>query len=134
MRRIALLLVTVLLAAVLLAGGIGTATAQPGKNQIEVPVKCTNGEKYTLVFNAMSKTGQIKESTSNIVIKSGTVTYFNPDTGEQVGSNEVGGQGKKKDLRGELITCSGTVTTELVGLGKVRAVFEFQGFVTPRGR
>ncbi|MDQ3639464.1 MAG: hypothetical protein M3426_16065 [Actinomycetota bacterium] len=133
MRRIAFLPVTVLLAAVLFASGIGTVAAEPQKNQIEVPVTCSNGEQYTLVFNAMSKTGQVLGNTSNIVIKSGTVTYFNLVTGEKIESDEVGGQGKKKDLRGELITCSGTVTTELVGLGKVRAVFEFQGFVTPRG-
>ncbi len=131
MRRIALLLVTVLLAAVLLAGGIGTATAQPGKNQIEVPVKCTNGEKYTLVFNAMSKTGQIKESTSNVVVKSGTVTYIT-ETGER--TTDTFDQGNAEGLQGDLITCRGKTTTELFGLGEVTAIFKFEGLVTPRSK
>lgn len=131
MRRIVLLLVTVLLAVVLFAGGIRTAAAEPQKNQIEVPVTCSNGEQYTLVFNAMSKTGQVRGSTSNVVVKSGTVTYSDPDTGEPIRGDEFGGQGNKKDLRGDL-TCQGEVVAELVGLGPVRAVFEFQGFVTPR--
>lgn len=133
MRRIALLLVTVLLAAVLFASGIGTAAAEPQKNQIEVPVTCSNGEQFTLVFNAMSKTGQVRGSTSNVVVKSGTVTYSDPDTGEPIGGDEFGGQSNKKGVRDDL-TCQGGVVTELVGLGPVRAVFEFQGFVTPRVR
>lgn len=136
MRRIAFLLVTVLLAAVLLAGGTGTATAEPQKNQIKVRVSCDNDPEpeYTLVFNAMSKTGQVLGSTSNVVVKSGTVTYFDPVTGGLKGSDEIGGQGNKKNLRGDRITCEGETTTEIQGLGRVRAVFEFEGFVTPRGR
>ncbi len=128
-----------LLAAMLFASGIGTAAAEPQKNQIRVPVSCSDGEQYTLeytlVFNAMSKTGQIEGSTSNTVVKSGTVTYFDPDTGKLIGSDEVGGQGNKKDknLGGDRITCKGETETELVGQGPVRAVFEFQGFVAPRG-
>ncbi len=134
MRRALLMM---LFTTVLLASGIGTATAEPQKNQIEVSVTCTYGEQYTLVFNAMSKTGQVRGSTSNVVVKSGTVTFFDLDTGKLIGVDEVGGQGNKKDkknLQGDRITCEGETTTEIQGLGPVRAVFEFEGFVTPRGK
>ncbi len=133
MRRIALLLATVLLAAVLLASGIGTAAAEPQKNQIVVPATCDNGETPTFVINGMSKVGKIEGSTSNIVVKRFTATFTDPETGEPVGEPLVREQGPEKGVQGDPITCTGVVTTELQGLGLVTSTFEFEGFVTPRG-
>lgn len=130
MRRAVLLLT--MMFTLLLVGGIGTVVAEPQKNQIRVPVVCDNGEDYTLVFNAMSKTGQVLGSTSNVVVKRGNVTYYDPDTGDLLGGDTFGGRGSKNGLQGDLINCTGTITVELFGLGEVRAVFEFQAFVTPR--
>ncbi len=131
MRRALLMM---LFATVLLASGIGTATAEPQKNQIEVTVSCDNEQEYTLVFNAMSKTGQVSGSMSNVVVKSGTVTFF-PTDGTQPIKDEVGGQGNKEGLQGDLITCVGeTEPIVIEGLGEITAVFKFEGFVTPRGQ
>ncbi len=132
MRRALLMM---LFTTVLLASGIGTATAEPQKNQIEVSVTCTNGKQYTLVFNAMSKTGQVSGSLSNVVVKSGTVT-FTPTDGTPAITDEIGGQGNKKGLQGDLIRCVGKTPKPIVieGLGEVIADFDFEGFVTPRGK
>lgn len=131
MRRLAIFLTVALLAVVLLASGVGTASAEPHKNQILVPATCDNGQSYTFVINGMSKVGQIVGSNGNIVIKSFTVTYFDPD-GNPIGGDTFG-QGNKKGLQEDLIECDGSTTTELQGLGVVKAVFDFHGFLTPRG-
>ncbi len=58
MKRIALLLTTVLLAAVLLAGRIGTLTAEP-ENQIEATTgRCSNSETYTFVITVWARWGK----------------------------------------------------------------------------
>ena len=76
MRRIALLLATVLLAAVLLASGTGPVAAQPGKNQIEVTTdQCSNGKTYTFVLNGESNVGQIEGTTSNVIVVRSEVTF-----------------------------------------------------------
>jgi hypothetical protein len=49
-----------LITLVLLASGIETGIAEPQKNQIAVPVKCDNGEKYTLVFNGEGNAGHLE--------------------------------------------------------------------------
>jgi hypothetical protein len=129
MKRVVLLFAV--MASVLLVGGV--AAAEPMKNQIRVPVTCDNGEDYTVVINGMGKAGHVVGSTSNIVIKSYTATYSDPATGELIGGDEYG-QGNKKGLEDDLINCTGQITTDLVGLGSVTAVFEFEGFITPRGK
>src|SRR5919202_6044656 len=110
MRRAILLSITVLITAVLLAGVIGTAAAEPGKNQIEAPATCKIDGKdvtYTFVINGMSKTGHITAGgTGNIVVKEGTVTYFDPNTGEKIGSQDIG-HGNENGLQGDLISCTG---------------------------
>ena len=131
MRRIALLLVAALLCAMLIACQVGTAVAEPGKNQITVTATCDNGQSYTFVIDAMSKTGHVIGSTSNIVVKGGTARFFN-QAGNQVGSEDLG-HGKQEGLQGDLITCHGETTTTLHGLGLVTSVFDIQAFVTPRG-
>lgn len=127
--RGAVLLLTMMFA-VLLVGGIGTAAAEPQKNQIEVPVKCDNGEKYTFVINGEGNAGQITDSTSNVVIKEYEITYITK-TGERI--TDTFDQGNATGLQGDLINCTGRIKVELFGLGEVTAIFEFQAFVTPRG-
>lgn len=132
MRRLAILLTVALLPTVLLVGGVGTVSAEPRKNQILVPATCDNGQSYTFVINGMSKVGQIVETNGNIVVKSFTVTYFDSD-GNPIGGDTFS-QGNKDGLQEDLIECNGSTTTELQGLGVVTAVFDFQGFLTPRGK
>jgi hypothetical protein len=136
MRRLAILLTVALLVIVLLASGVGTVSAEPHKNQIVIEdATCTTDDgqssTYTFVINGMGKVGQIVGSNGNIVVKSFTVTYFDPD-GNLIGGGTFG-QGNKKGLQENLIVCDGSTTTELQGLGVVTAVFEFHGFFTPRG-
>ena len=135
MNRVALLLTTVLFATVLLAGELVTATAEPQKNQIEVPVKCDNGQKYTLVFNGEGNAGHILEfeGPNNIIAKSYVIIYENPETGKEITRDEFD-RGNRVGQQGDLIKCTGEITTEIFGLGEVRAVFEFEGLVTPRGK
>lgn len=141
MRRFGLLATMVLLAVVLLTSGVGTAIAKPQtelqKNQIEIKASCTtDGQSftsYTFVINGMSKVGQIIGSNNNIVIKSFTVTYFEPPPSGAFILEETFDQGNKEGLQRDLINCTGITETELQGLGRVTADFEFQGVALPRG-
>ena len=148
MRR-AIFFSVMLFTAVLCLSGIGVAAAEPPepqKNQIVVEANCPppNGPSYTFVINGMSKTGHVTSSTdvdvsenANVVVKQFTVTYFDED-GNQVGSdayvNPVIESGNEKGFKGDLIPCSGTTETVLQGLGPVTAIYDFQAFVTPRGK
>jgi hypothetical protein len=129
-----------LFTAVLCVSGIGVAAAEPQKNQIVVEATCSNDQSYTFVINAMSKTGQVTSSTdatvsnvSNLVVKQFTVEYF--QKGTLVGSDEFeSGKALEQGLESDLIECDGVTTTELQGLGLVTASYDFQAFVTPRGK
>jgi hypothetical protein len=121
-------------AAVLCVSGIiGSAAAEPQKNQIVVEASCSNGHDYTFVINGMSKTGDVEESTANVVVKQYTVKYFQKRV--LVGSDEFK-SGNQNALQGDLIYCEGETADpiELQGLGKVTAIYDFQAFVTPRGQ
>jgi hypothetical protein len=142
--RQAYFLLAMLFTAVLCVSGIGLAAAEPHKNQIVVQVTeeepCTNGESYTFVINGMSKTGHVTDSTDvdvskveNLVVKQFIVEYFQNENPNPVGSDEFD-SGKKEGLQGDLIQCSGTTQTVLQGLGPVKAVYDFQAFVTPTGK
>jgi hypothetical protein len=133
MRKIVHLVTMVLLAVVLLASGVDTAAAEPQKNQILVPAKCDNGQNYTFVINGMSKVGKIVDGNNNIVITSFTVTFSEPPPSGAFIGTDTFDQGNKGGLQGDLINCTGTTETELQGLGRVTADYDFQGFVTPRG-
>jgi hypothetical protein len=133
MRKIFLLVTMVLLAVVLLTSGVDTAAAEPQKNQILLPATCDNRQSYTFVINGMSKVGQIIGSNNNIVIKSFTVTYFEPPPSGAFILEETFDQGNKEGLQRDLINCTGITETELQGLGRVTADFEFQGVALPRG-
>ena len=148
MRR-ASFLSTIVFTVVLCLGGIGVATAEPQKNQIKVEASCPeNGQSYTFVINGMSKTGDVEPSTGNIVVKQYTVDYYDvrgtpEDTRDDVlVGSDVYGNKKYYDedgnqvLNDDLIHCIGETEDpiELQGLGLVRAVYDFQAFVTPRGK
>jgi hypothetical protein len=80
----------------------------------------------------MSKTGDVEESTGNVVVKQYTVRYID-ENGTEVGSDEFE-FGNKKVLDGDLIQCTGVAEDiDVQGLGTVTAIYEFQAFVTPRG-
>jgi len=134
MKRMARLFASVLITMALLAGGAGSAFAEPGKNQIEAETSsCSNGQNYAFVINGMGKAWQLQGSNGNLVVKNYTLSYFDPDSGEFIGSDTYGG-GKKSGQQGRLISCVGETTTDLVGIGTVRVVAEFDAFVTPGAR
>ena len=77
MRRIALLLTSMLLTAALLAAGIGTVAADPlNNNRLEVPCE-VDGEEYVFVINGEGVAGHIigEGETGNIIPVQDTVTY-----------------------------------------------------------
>jgi hypothetical protein len=131
MRKVTTLLLAIAMGLVVLSS-MGAAWAEPGKNQIEATAYCSNGETYTFVLNGMGKAWKLEETNSNLIVKSYTLTYYDPVIGELIGSDTYGG-GEKIGQEGDLITCQGEVTTVLEGLGLVKVVAEFEAFVTPRG-
>ena len=144
MRR-AYLLLAMLFTALLCLSGVGVAAAEPQKNQIVVEASCTNGQHYTFVINGMSKTGDVTTSTSNVVVKKYTVTYYEvigtlddpPGEGDDIqkGSDtfEFGNKKALDPKNGDLISCSGVAEDiDVQGFGTVTAIYEFQAFVTPR--
>ena len=137
MRKFGLLATVVLLAMVLLTSGVGTA-AEPQKNQILVTAECgEDAQKSEFVINGMSKVGQISGGNQNIVVTEFDVTFFEQETGDVVGRDTFD-RGKAEESTGnspqsDPISCTGSTSTTLQGLGDVDAKFVFEGFVTPRG-
>lgn len=131
MRKATALLLTIVMGLVVL-GNTQAVRAEPAKNQIEAQANCSDGETYTFVLNGMGKAWKIEGTNSNLLVKSYTLTYYDPDTGELIGSDAYGG-GEKNGQEGDLITCQGEVTTVLEGLGLVRVVANFEAFISPRG-
>jgi hypothetical protein len=129
------MLTAVLILIFVIVGALGTATAEPKKNQIVVPAKCKteDGQRFTTTFviNGMAKTGLLTDSTGNIVITSYTVSYYD-DKGNLLDTDTFN-SGTKLNSRDDIVSCSGEVETTLEGLGDVRAVYEFKGFLTPAG-
>ena len=131
MKRGTLMLTTVMFATLLLASGIGTAVAEPQKNQIPVSATCDGGVQRTFVINGEGNVGHINGSTDNIIIATSSFKFLAPD--REIPPVIVD-NGKKEGLKGDLIRCEGEVPDiELFRLGKVTVVYEFEGFVTPRG-
>ena len=129
MRQAIPLLAAMLLAMVLLAVTVETGIAEPQKNQISVPVKCDNGEKYTLVFNGEGNAGHLEFAGPNSIIpKSYLVTYL--QKGTEIARDEF--EQSNWEGQEDLIHCTGKITTDIFGLGTVTAVFDFEGLVTPR--
>ena len=129
------LLTAFLILIFLIVGALGTATAEPEKNQIVVPAKCKteDGQRFTTTFviNAMAKTGHLTDSTGNIVITSYTVSYY--DDQHNLLDTDTFDSGTQLNSRDDIVSCSGEVETTLQGLGDVTAVYEFKGFLTPAG-
>src|SRR4028118_912420 len=138
MRKLGRLATVVLLAMVLLTSGVGTAAAEPQKNQILIEdAECDNGQSYTFVINGMSKVGQISGGNDNFVVTEFIVTYRDAETNVFLGEGTFD-KGKAEASKGnspqkDAISCTGSTITELQNLGVVKADFDFKGFVTPRG-
>ena len=139
MRKFGLLATVALLAVVILASGVGTAAAEPQKNQILVTAECgEDDQKSEFVINGMSKVGKISGSNQNLVVTEYTVTYRDSDTKQFLGEDTFD-RGKAEESTGnspqsDPISCTGSTSTTLQGLGPVDAEFVFEGFVTPRGK
>ena len=129
------MLTAVLILILVIVGVLGTATAEPKKNQIVVPASCTttDGQSFTTTFviNGMAKTGLLTDSTGNIVITSYTVSYYD-DQGNLLDTDTFN-TGTQLNSRDDIVSCRGEVDTTLQGLGDVTAVYEFKGFLTPAG-
>ena len=137
MRKFGLLATVALLAIVLFTSGVGTATAEPQKNQIEIEdATCTtdgqNSTSYTFEINGMSKAGKISGSNQNLVVTEYTVTYYIQGTTNNPLGTDTFDRGNSPQQ--DTISCTGTTSTILQGLGPVDAEFVFEGFVTPRGK
>ena len=138
MRKFGLLATVVLLTVALLASGVGTAAAEPQKNQILVTAECgEDDQKFEFVINGMSKVGQISGGNDNIVITEFDVTFFKQGTDVVVGRDTFdrgkAEESNRNNPQSDPISCTGRITAELEGLGVVRAAYKFEGFVTPRG-
>jgi hypothetical protein len=121
----------VIMTGLIILSGAQAALAEPGKNQIEAQATCSDGETYTFLLNGMGKSWHLNGSNSNLLVKSYTLTYYDPTTGGLIGSYAYG-SGEKNGQEGALLACQGEVTTILEGLGLVRVVAEFEAFVSPR--
>ena len=125
--------------ALLLAGYVGTAGADPlNNNRLQIPASCKeDGEDFTFVINGEGVAGHIIGSTSNIhpVEDTVTYTYKDPTTGKRVKETVIDslGSGKKTGLQSDLKRCSGTATYEDPELGLVTADFDILAYFTPRG-
>lgn len=125
--------------ALLLAGYVGTASADPLNNyRLQIPASCEEaGEQFTFVINGEGVAGHIIGSTINIhpVEDTVTYTYVDPTTGKRVKETVIDslGSGEKTGLQSDLKRCSGTVSYEDPELGLVTANFDILAYFTPRG-
>jgi len=125
--------------ALLLAGYVGTAGADPlNNNRLQIPASCKeDGEQFAFVINGEGVAGHIIGSTSNIKPVEDTVTYTykDPTTGKRVKETVIDslGSGDKTGLQSDLRRCSGSVSYEDPELGPVTADFDILAYFTPRG-
>jgi len=91
---------------------------------------CDNGETVTIVTTNVAAAGQVVDGTAVTVVRRGTVTVNNLDTGEVRTFTFSFGQGKKTGLQ-PLVTCTGSVTFEQGGVN-FRADVVFLLTFTPR--
>ena len=131
MRRAILLLIATFI--VLLAGGIGTALAEPqntqtGQNEIPIIATCDNGETYELIVVAEGQSLKPVSSEHLVVLRS-TFNLFDAKTRKFI-DTIVFDKGQKTGLEGDLVQCEGTVKTTLFKIGEVRIEFTFEALVT----
>ena len=134
MKRMALVLAVAMVLAVF-GGGIAAADPINGKNSEVFEITCDNGKTYKVVV-AGGLPGHIVGSTRNIIPVQFTFTAIDPDTGEVLFSETEPVRGKKKGLRGDLITCDTPPQTfEDPETGETVTFFlTVEAFLTPRGR
>ena len=83
------------------------------------------------MINGMSKVGKISGSNQTLVVTEYTVRYYIRGTDNLLGTDTFDrGNSPQRDT----ISCTGTTSTTLQGLGRVDAEFVFEGFVTPRDK
>ena len=137
-RKRQALLTTVSTLTLLVVFALGTATAEPKKNQIVIEdATCTTEDgqisTYTFVINGMAKAGLLIDSADKtFVITSYTLTITDRQGDESVLEYNTGTKINPQD---GLLSCSGQVETELQlqnrDLGEVTVDYEFRGFLTP---
>ena len=137
MKRIALVLALVAITMATLGSGLAAADPLNSPQADTVTLTCSNGQTYELIRQGGLPQLHIVGDTGNFILAEITFTAIDPDTGEILSSGtESIGQGNKKGLEGELITCT-AAPEELVdpATGETFTfVVTAEGFVTPRGR
>jgi hypothetical protein len=135
-KRLALVLA---MAAIITALGVGIGSADPvnSKNVQRFHLDC-GGEQITVVtiYQNGAVVTNIEGSTGNFVITrlSGTFTYTDPQTGEEVTEPfvELIGNGSKAGLQEDLISCTTPRIVEDPELGTLNVDLTLTGFLTPR--
>jgi hypothetical protein len=136
-KRLALMLA---MAAIITALGVGIGSADPvnSKNVQRFHLDC-GGEQITVVtiFQNKALVANIEGSTGNFVITrlSGTFTYTDPQTGEEVTESfdEPISNGPQVGLQEDLISCTTPRIAEDPELGTLFVDLTLTGFLTPRG-
>ncbi len=137
MKRIALVLALVAMTMATLGSGFAAADPLNSPQADTVTLTCSNGQTYQLVRQGGLPQLHIVGDTGNFILTEITFTAIDPVTGEVLSSGtESIGQGNKKGLQGELITC--TAPPEELVDPATGETFTFvvtaEGFLTPRGR
>jgi hypothetical protein len=135
-KRLALVLA---MAAIITALGVGIGSADPinSKSVQRFHLDC-GGEQITVVtiYQNGAVVTNIEGSTGNFVITrlSGTFTYTDPQTGEEVTEPfvELIGNGSKAGLQEDLISCTTPRIVEDPELGTLNVDLTLTGFLTPR--
>jgi hypothetical protein len=135
-KRLALMLA---MAAIITALGVGIGSADPvnSKNVQRFHLDC-GGEQITVVtiFQNKALVANIEGGTGNFVITrlSGTFTYTDPQTGEEVTESfdEPISNGPQLGLQEDLISCTTPRIAEDPELGTLTVDLTLTGFLTPR--
>jgi hypothetical protein len=136
-KRVALVLA---MAAIITALGVGIGSADPinSKNVQRFQADCS-GEQITFVtiFQNAAVVANIEGSTGNFVITrlSGTFTYTDPQTGEEVTESfdDPVSNGPQVGLQKDLISCTTLRIVEDPELGTLTVDLTLTGFLTSRG-
>jgi hypothetical protein len=135
-KRLALALA---MAAIITVLGVGIGSADPinSKNVQRFHLDC-DGEQITVVtiFQNDAVVANIEGSTGNFVITrlSGTFTYTDPQTGEEVTESFdlPIGNGSQAGLQEDLISCTTPRIVQDPELGTLTVDLTLTGFLTPR--
>jgi hypothetical protein len=135
-KRLALMLA---MAAIITALGVGIGSADSGNsNNVQRFHLDCGGEQITVVtiFQNKALVANIEGGTGNFVITrlSGTFTYTDPQTGEEVTESfdEPISNGPQVGLQEDLISCTTPRIAEDPELGTLFVDLTLTGFLTPR--